>query len=494
MGRSVIIVGAGMGGLAAGIYGQASGYETQIFEQHALPGGQCAAWKRKGYTFDACIHHLFGCARGSKIYRLWEELGAMPRDLVPTEECVSVAAPDGKMFNDYWETDLLRHHMEALSPADSGEIEKYVKAIRQFSKVDFLGEAVMGSRAGLAAMLPRVLPVARWFGPDMEKYAKRYEDPFLRRAMPLVEYSLPEIPLMIHLVKHAYGLDKNIAWPVGGAAAFARSIEKKYTGMGGEVHYGSPVREILTHGGRAMGVRLEDGTEERGDIVISNADGRKTITRLLGRAYVDDKIKAWLAEPDDLAPFALQVFLGVDRDLTGEPSALVQLLEEPVEIAGHPHESLEMQTYGFDPSMAPEGKGVIKVELFSSYAHWKKLYADRPLYDEEKERTAATVIEILDRTHFAGVASQVEVIDVPTLMTWERYVGGEHGFLSAPNKKVNPLGFLFGLQDSTLPGLEDFYMVGTWATSAGSLFQNALSGRKVVQMMCRSEGKRFVSP
>jgi phytoene dehydrogenase-like protein len=65
MAKSIIIIGAGMGGLAAGIYGQINGYETQIFEMHTKPGGQCASWKRKGYTFDACIHHFFGCKPGT---------------------------------------------------------------------------------------------------------------------------------------------------------------------------------------------------------------------------------------------------------------------------------------------------------------------------------------------------------------------------------------------------------------------------------------------
>jgi len=47
-----------MGGLSAGVYGQLNCYDTQIFESHSLPGGQCTAWKRNGYTFDVCKHIL----------------------------------------------------------------------------------------------------------------------------------------------------------------------------------------------------------------------------------------------------------------------------------------------------------------------------------------------------------------------------------------------------------------------------------------------------
>ncbi|CAG0966401.1 4,4'-diapophytoene desaturase (4,4'-diapolycopene-forming) [Methanosarcinales archaeon] len=72
MQKSIIIIGAGMGGLASGIFGQLNGYRTQIFEMHSIPGGQCTSWKRKGYTFDVCIHHLFGCGPGTKINGLWK--------------------------------------------------------------------------------------------------------------------------------------------------------------------------------------------------------------------------------------------------------------------------------------------------------------------------------------------------------------------------------------------------------------------------------------
>jgi hypothetical protein len=43
----------------------------------------------------------------------------------------------------------------------------------------------------------------------------------------------------------------------------------------------------------------------------------------------------------------------------------------------------------------------------------------------------------------------------------------------------------------TLPGLVGFYFAGVWATSAGALFMNVLSGKKVIQAICRKDGKRF---
>jgi len=157
----------------------------------------------------------------------------------------------------------------------------------------------------------------------MQHFAQRFTDPFLRCAFPLLEYSLPETPFILHLMKHGLGAVGDIAWPVGGSLAFARSIERRYLELGGEVHYRQKVERILTRDDRAVGVRLADGSEHHADIVISNADGRKTILQMLEGRYLDEHIRRYCAPPPDETNWAVHVFLGVNRDLSAEPSALV---------------------------------------------------------------------------------------------------------------------------------------------------------------------------
>lgn len=494
MAESIIIVGAGMGGLAAGIYGQTNGYKTRIFEMHTLPGGQCSSWKRGGSTFDGCIHHLFGCAPSSRIYGLWEELGAMPRELVKPDDCVSVLSPEGRLFRDYYDLEKLENHLHELDPADSRTIKDYIRGIKAFTGPDVMGDLMVGSTLAKLKGVPALLTKFKWFKPTMRKFGERFSDPFLRRAFPLLVYSAPDAPLFIHLLRHAYGLNDSVQWPVGGAMRFAFSIEKRYKSLGGEVHYDSRVEKILVENNKAVGVRLADGSEHRADVIISNADGRKTIMDLLGGKYLDEKIRTACAEPPDETNWSAHVFLGVRRDLSSEPSAMVMLLDEPVTIAGHKCESLEMQIYGFDKTMAPAGKGVIKVELVSSYSHWKALAADRQKYEDEKQRVAGQVIDILER-HFSGIKNQVEAVDVPTQLTWERYMGGTHGFANFPNKKATIWSGLSGAGgDLTLPGLAGFYFAGVWASLAGSLFGNAISGKRAIRTICKGDGKKFRVP
>jgi len=491
MAKSIIIIGAGMGGMAAGIYGQMNGYQTSIFEAHYQPGGQCASWKRKGYTFDVCIHHLMGCSPASRINALWRELGVMPRELVYPQECVSAVSPEGKRFIDYYDLELLEEHLLQLAPEDKPAVQAYVNAIKPFTRKDLMGEMTFGGPGGMLGLAPLVMKSLPWFKTDMAGFAQRFTNPLLRQAFPLLEYSMPHMPMVMHLAKHACGYNRDIAWPVGAGAEFARSMAAHYESLGGTVHYRSKVARILVRDDKAVGVRLEDGSEAYADIVISDADGRKTLLELLDGKYLSGKLREYTAEnPDDETNWAVHVFLGVDRDLSQEPSSLIMLLDQPVTIAGHETRHLEMQMYGMDPTMAPPGKGVIKVELFSRYSYWQKLAADRPAYEEEKQRIAGQVIALLEN-NFPGIGGQTEETDVPTLLTWERFMGGARGFANYPNKKMSVAGSLMGNNGMTVPGLDNFYFAGVWATSAGALFVNALSGKKAVKALCGKEGKKF---
>lgn len=493
MNKSIIIIGAGIGGMSAGVYGQKNGFDTQIFEAHTVPGGQACTWTRKGYSFDGCIHHLFGCAPTSKLYKMWQEIGAMPIQMEHPWDCVSATDKSGKTFHDYYDLDKLRAHMLELAPEDEATIDEYIKAIRNFGKKDLVGEFAVSGVMGAIRLTPFIISKMKYFSMTMAGFAKKFKNPLLQKAFPLLEYSFTDIPFAIHLIKKSVGAKGEIVWPKGGSIAMVKAIAKKYTDLGGKLHLGTKVAKILTKDGVAVGVKLEDGTEHFADYVISNADGRKTILDLLDGQFADAKIREYCTPPKEfVSAWSVHVFLGVKRDLSKEPSSMILLLDKPEEIAGRTVKHLDLQMFGFDKSMAPEGKGVIKVELFSDYKMWEELSHDRQKYEAEKDKVARKAIELLE-VRYPGISADVEVIDVPTMMTWSRYMGGSYGFMITPNRKNNIIGSIMGLGNlETLPGLANFRFVGTWATSAGALFSNALSGKSAIHKICDGEGMRFI--
>jgi phytoene dehydrogenase-like protein len=485
----MLIIGAGIAGLATGCYAQMNGYRSQILEMHSIPGGVCTSWKRSGYTFDGCIHHLAGCTPGTKLHRMWRELGALPRELIHREEVVRVEDPGGKTLTIPAGLDLLAEELKRLAPADAKAIDSYVRAARACRRMDMMELAVAGPREIVWA-LPVVLSGLRWLRETMASGASAFSDPFLRRAFPYILYDEPDNPMAPHLNLLAQCETGGFSWPAGGSLPFALDIERRYRALGGEVHYRARVEKVLVEGSRAVGVRLADGSELRADVVASTAYGPSTVYDLLDGRYLDDRIRAAYSTPVDEVTMGIHVSFGVARDLASEPPALVLLLPRPVGIAGRTYERLGLEMFGFDPSMAPPGKGVIKVLLKTSYGFWRQLRQNPERYRAEKEQVAAAVLDQLE-PRFPGLRSQVEVVDVATPATSERYTGNGRTFSGSLG--IPLAGFLAGRgMVRRLPGLEGFFMAGQWAGFPGLPWVAGM-GRSLVQHLCRRDGRRFVT-
>jgi phytoene dehydrogenase-like protein len=145
--------------------------------------------------------------------------------------------------------------------------------------------------------------------------------------------------------------------------------------------------------------------------------------------------------------------------------------------------------YNFDPSLAPPGKTLMRVLLPTDYDYWNSLGRTSERYRAEKEAVARTVISLLDR-RYPGLSSSVEVWDVATPLTFERYTGNRRG--SSIGWDLTPGTFMMPMK-KTLPGLKDFYLAGQWVTPGGGLPMVALSGRNVIQLICRRDQKPFRS-
>lgn len=403
--KLISIIGAGIAGLSAGCYGQMNGYRTQIFEMHDKPGGLCTSWKRKGYTIDGCLQWLAGSNPAGNFYRIWEELGAVQgRRMINHDEYMRIESADGKVFILYTDIDRLEQHMYELAPQDKDVIKKFIKGIRTFTHFDFPIEKApelygpLDYLKMMFKMLPFMMAMRKWkTGQD---FAKRFKDPFLREAFLLLS-DLPDFPAIVLMIILAFMHQKSCGYPEGGSLEFARAIERRYLGLGGELHYRSKVPKILVENNQAVGIRLADGREHRGDIIISAADGHTTIFDMLEGRYIDDKIRGYYDKMPIFRPL-VQVSLGLARDLSNEPYAVTLLLDKQITIAGEVRKSMYVGHYCFDPTLAPPGKSVVVVSWMSNYNYWKKLYEDRERYKAEKERIANTVIALLEK-RFPGI-------------------------------------------------------------------------------------------
>jgi phytoene dehydrogenase-like protein len=334
----------------------------------------------------------------------------------------------------------------------------------------------------------------KWEKVTIQDFAQRFKNPFLRQVFPLAVNLQNDLdfPMLAFLMSLGWMDQKVVGYPVGGSLEFARAIEQRYLALGGEIHYGSRVSKILVENNKAVGVRLADGSEHRGDNVISAADGHTTIFDLLDRKYINSKIQRTYNELPVSRP-VIYIALGVARSFEELPHQATGIdfpLDEPVTIGGQVRKRLNVQMYNFDPSLAPAGKTFMRVYFASDYEYWKTLRQDPERYEAEKKRIADQVVAALDR-RFPGLAAQVEMRDVATPTTWEHYTGNWQGTFLVWRISTKTLRMRL---TKTLPGLKNFYMAGQWVEpGGGGVPTAAMSGRNVTQIICKGDKKKFVT-
>jgi phytoene dehydrogenase-like protein len=152
---------------------------------------------------------------------------------------------------------------------------------------------------------------------------------------------------------------------------------------------------------------------------------------------------------------------------------------------------LEVEIFNYDPSLAPAGKAVIKMTAASSYAYWKNISNDRARYDAEKQCAANRFIELL-LERIPELTGKIEVVDVATPLTFERYTGNFQGMQVWWPKKGTLRMLVKGLS-RTLPGLKNFYMTGQWADGMIGISSVAVSGRNLIKRLCKEDARQFTT-
>jgi len=495
--NSIIIIGAGFAGLAAGIYAQMNGYKTRIFEMHDKPGGLCTSWNRKGYTIDACIHWLVGSSPGNFMNDLWKEAGvAQGREFIYMDEYMHFESPDGRVLTFYTDIDRLEQHLLEFAPDDKKQIGEFIKGARTclvFDQPSINSSIIKKSLYKINLGLKFALvgkQFQKWMKTTGKEFADGFKDPFLKSTFS--EIWMPEFSILFLFFTFAYLHRKNAGYPLGGSMPMSLAMEKRYKDLGGEIIYDKRVEEIITANGKASGIRLSDGTGYQSNIIISAADGYNTIFKMLGGKYTDEKIRN-MYDKWTLFPPLIFVGLGVRRkfeDIPRSVSGFSFPLNKPVQIADKTRERLSVHLYHHDKSLSPQECTALTVMFETDYNYWKQLYTDKKAYKQKKLEIEEAVIGLLEQ-RFPGISSQVEMVDVATPMTFERYTGNWkasfEGWLITPensNTIMKPMS-------QSLPGLKNFYMCGQWVEPGGGLPTSIMSARRLLKRICREDGKKF---
>jgi len=492
MTKKILIIGAGIAGLSAGIHACRNGYDVEIYEQHTLPGGLCTAWERKGYTFDGCIHWLVGTKKGSQFNRLWKELCDMDKLTIYDREIfMSIESNGAQSINLYTDLDRLKEHLLINAPEDEAAINILINAAKDLSRLEYPLEKPeeLYKFWDMPLMLFRMMPMMKIMGQFSRVSIKDYlEENFsnsnLKEALSLI---MPTGYSMIGLLSTLASLHvKDAGFPGGGSLEFARAIEKQFLELGGRINYSAKVAEIIIEDNRAADLILENGTQVKGDLIISAADLHSSVYGLLKGRYRTEKIDESFANLPVYS--SAQVSLGLDCDLSEELEGIALKLEQPITLGGEHNRYIYLTNYSFDPTLAPKGKTVLSATLYSSYEHWQPVSGEnKERYREKKKLLADKVAEIVQK-RFPAAKGKIETIDVATPVTYSTYTGVYKG--AYMSWIVPPAAGRFSIAKQ-LPGLNDYYQIGQWVAPPAGLPGSMLTGRQVVQIICNRDKRPF---
>ena len=496
MGKTIIIIGAGIAGLSAGCYGQMNGYHTQIFEMHDKPGGLCTAWKRRGYTFDGCIHSIGGLNPRYKLYHYWNELVSMEKlKFFYYDELARIEDSDGNAVRVFTDPDKLEQELISIAPEDGRFINSFITAVKKLPSHDMqLAKPLeLWSPVDYYLSQFRTAPIMK----HLFKWRKSVADMTKKCKSPLLKYLLnseffSRYPayFLIYGLGHLHNM--NAGYPIGGSLAFSSLLEKRYLDLGGQIHYKAKVAKVNVINNRAIGITLESGeTHDENGIVVSAADGHYTVFEMLGGRYINQEIRK-LYDDHPIWPSAVIVYLGVSRTFDKEPPVIELSLKKALVVDERSRlDRLPVTIYNFDPTLAPEGKTCIRVILQpADYRYWHDLRnRDRQKYKQDKARIANEVIRVLEQ-RLGNIEDNLEVTDVVTPATFKRYTNNWQGSIQGWEwlPRLIPESMR-----KELPGLRNFYMVGQWVEPGGGVPTAFISGRNLIQIICKRDKKKFAT-
>ena len=286
--RKAVVVGGGLGGLAVGVRLRAAGWHVTICEAGPTFGGKMNTWSKDGFTFDTgpsliTMPWVFRDTFAAAGERLEDHV-----ELVPLDPICEYRFDDGMRF-DYGSQ--LPDWLATLRKIAPGDVDGFFAFLNLGARLFEVSEATFFRRSPFEAPSPgewralRHVPLRHGWGNYRKAVEHFFQSPHLRQLYSRYPtyvgsspYLSPATLAVIPYIEYAfggYGVRGGLYGIVGGLVSIARRL-------GVELQSSTRVSRVLTDGGKANGVELENGQRISADVVVVNGDVEFT-RALLGK-------------------------------------------------------------------------------------------------------------------------------------------------------------------------------------------------------------------
>jgi len=490
-----IVIGSGIGGLAAAAALARRGKRVLVLEQHTVPGGQTQTFRRRDWVFATGVHYVSGVGpqKGpeGQFRRLLEWLGDGSLQFAPCANPYDIVRLPGFEFGIPHPEAAYRAALHGRFPDDTAAIDRWFEACHEARKA---GTTLMATHnlpawIGWGVHLLRGRQADEWSTRTLADQLADIAQPRLRAVLGArwADYGAP--PATSPFIEHAWvtgAYDGGAYYPIGGPARFAETLLPTLRSAGGECRLGADVRRILVEGGRAVGVEVVNGgsvSVERAEHVISDVGLANTL------ACLDTSVAgAWREQASALVPGPgyVALYVGLEGDISGAGATSanhwIYDSEDIDRLWQQPEDEDAPGLFVSFPSLKdPAWRGPPTAEVLAlvdraAFATWLDAPHSADDYAAFKDRVAERLLGQFKR-HFPALAPMVRFHEAATPLTQRRFVRAVGGSMYGIEMSVDrqgsdalrlrtPVpGLLLAGQDVIGPGVQAAFMGGLMAAA-----------------------------
>ena len=480
-GLSLVVIGAGLGGLCCGAYLAKQGVPVTVVEHHSIPGGYATAFDRGRFTFEVSLHGT--SINNNSTARILDNVGVLKNlQLVQLPEVYKLKAPGLDIAVPQQDPEAFIALLSKHFPGEQKGIRSYVSEMVGLSEeVEKLHE-----KKGQFIKILFPLQYRKMWNIRNKTLADFLNDhvknPELQSALSSLwgYYGLPPSKLSAFYYANATGeyLRHGSFYIKERSQNLSDALAEAIEGQNGRILYNTAAEKILVKERRVTGVVLSDGKTLPARAVVSNASALATFKHMLPKEAVPSE---YVKKLDGFKPSisSFIVWLGLNRELRGKIKGCgihVSSGRGP-EIDYLSCMKGEVDKVSFSVSIydnifegySKPGTSSLMLLCLCGYEPWRRFEKDyrdssKADYEKEKARWTDILIRRAEQEVIPGLSSMIEVKEAATPLTNWRFTRNPAGAIYGFDQSMDN-AFMNRIENRT--PVKGLYLASAWGNPGG---------------------------
>jgi prolycopene isomerase len=478
----VVVIGAGLGGLAAAAFTARAGKRVLVVERQDRVGGLAHSFERGQYHFDTAVHATsFGSVEPS-LHTMLDELGVGDRC-----EWLQCATPLYSTFFGDDRVDLpmgvgaFTASLQDRFPAEADGIARFVDLLVTLTR-EMERPRPQGSTKDMTAAADTFSTILQYRHATVaDALDEHLSDPRLKAVIaanwPNVGLPPSELSLLYWTGMATIRMEGGQYYCAGGFQGLGEAFAEAVRMHGGEIVLGAEATGISVEDGRATGVTLSGDRHVRAGAVVSNGDLIRTFESLVGVEHLPTRTVRKLGRmKPSLSAFIVFAVTRLDLKALGFGHVAFAYPSWDHEasfagsLAGEPTSLMIAMPSVTDSSLTPPGEHVLSATALVRY--------DARDWSADKERCTEAVLDRLERI-MPGFRDALVFTESATPQTIERFSAHHNGAMYGWANSVDQVATR---RPSNKTPIEGLFLAGHWAQPGSGSMGVIFSGLRASQL------------